>query len=348
MLRAGLIGFGFGGRVFHAPLLDVLDEVEFAAIVQRHGDEAAKAYPHVRVLRSVEELLGDSSIDLVVVCTPNEAHAPIAAAALESGHHVVVDKPFTVTSAEARSLIELARARDRVLSVYHNRRWDGGAITVKHLVDDHRYGDVVLFEAHYDRFRPGPKSPTAWREQKVPGSGILYDLGAHLIDEALDLFGAPQEIFADVRQERSGVAADDSFDITLFYPKQRAKLSASMLAAIPHAQLRIQGMQATYVKHGMDPQEQALIAGGRPDQKDWGAEPESQWGMLADGTNSERVPTEAGNYLGFYENVRDAILGRAKLAVTPQQAHNVIRLIELARESSESGQRLACEGLISD
>ncbi|MGE5110235.1 MAG: oxidoreductase [Acidobacteriaceae bacterium] len=340
MINVGLIGFGFGGRVFHAPIISAVEGMRLAAVLQRSASDAAELYPEARVVRSVEEMLSIPEIELIVVTTPNQTHFPIAKQCLERGRNVVIDKPFTVTWREARDLAQLAKAQGKVLSVYQNRRWDGDFQTVQKLIREGTLGRIVLFESHYERFRPQLR-PGAWRERDEPGAGILFDLGPHLLDQALVLFGTPEAVFADVRTERDGSLVDDAFDVTFFYPRMRAMLRSSMLVSAPGARLVLQGDRGSFVKHGMDPQEEALKQGEKPHGEAWGRENEEDAGtlVLADG-GSRRVPSFAGDYRGYYENVRDAILGKARLAVTPEQGIDVIIALELARESSRTGKRI--------
>jgi predicted dehydrogenase len=339
-IAVGLVGFGFAGRVFHAPVISATPGLKLAGIVQRSGDvsDARRLYPSARVVRSLDELLADSSIILVVIATPNTSHTELTRQCLFADRHAVVDKPFTPTAAEAAELTKLAESRRLVLSVYQNRRWDGDFITLQKVLASGDLGRVVIFETHFDRFRPQLK-PAAWRERDEPGSGILYDLGPHLIDQALVLFGKPYAVFADVRMEREGSVVDDAFDISFFYPNLRALLRSSMLALEPGPKYLVEGTRGAYLKHRLDPQEEALKAGGAPGSPGWGEESESDWGTLSvadgDSVRQRRVRTEPGDYRGFYMNVRDAILGRAPLAVTARHASDVIRAIELARESSK-------------
>jgi scyllo-inositol 2-dehydrogenase (NADP+) len=343
-IGVGLVGFGTAGRFFHAPVIQAVPGLRLAAIVQRTGDSARRACPGAAILRSVDDLLALDEISLVVIATPNTSHGAIAIQCLEAGRHVVVDKPLAPSSAEAAAVVATAARAGLVLSVFHNRRWDGDFLTVRRLLDGRACGRPVLFESRFDRYRPQPK-PGAWRERDQPGSGVLFDLGSHLVDQALELFGMPEAVTADVRTERDGVAADDAFDVTLHYPRMRARLGATMLAAAPGPRFVLRGASGSFVKHGVDPQEDALRAGDTPGCAGWGEEPENRWGILtrasAEGTAAERVRTLPGDYRVYYGNVRDAIRGTARLAVTPGQATSVIRLLELAIESSREGRTLS-------
>lgn len=340
-----VIGFGLAGRVFHAPFVSAVPGLKLEAIVQRRGDEAAKAYPKTRILRSVDEALTDSTVSLIVVATPNETHYDLAKKALLAGKHVVIDKPFAATSAEAKDLIGMAAERKLVLAPFHNRRWDGDFLTVRKLLASGELGRVVTFESHFDRFRPLPREAT-WKEAGNDANGMLFDLGPHLVDQALALFGAPQAITASVRRDRDKTAIEDAFDITLHYPKLQAICRATMLAAEPAPRFLIHGTHGSFRKYGLDPQEPALVGGAtvppEGDSREWLAEPESAWGTLTIAPdpadpgrlNRTTVKTELGDYRGYYANVRDAILGVSPLEVKSEDGYRVIRLLELARESS--------------
>jgi scyllo-inositol 2-dehydrogenase (NADP+) len=338
MIDVGLLGFGLAGSAFHAPVIRAVPGLHLAAIVQRNGDEAAEKYPDVRIVRSVDELLSMQEIRLVVIATPNETHYPFARRCLEAGRDVVVDKPFTTTLEEAISLVRLAKSANRLLTVYQNRRYDGDFQAIRQLVAAGTLGRIVRFETTYDRFRPHLK-PGAWRETSRPGSGILFDIAPHLIDHALVLFGLPEAVTADVRAERENAVADDAFDITLHYPNgMRAVLRSSILAAAPRPRFVLLGTQGSFVKQSFDPQEMNLRRGYIPADKPWGYEPEENWGVLTvpagDSFEQRRIPSATCDYRDYYSNVRDAILGRAPLAVTPEYALDVMRMLELARESS--------------
>jgi predicted dehydrogenase len=345
MIDVGLIGFGLAGRAFHAPVIRAVPGLRLAAILQRSGGEAAEQYPDVRIVRNLDELLSIESLRLIVIATPNDTHYSFAKQCLAAGRDVVVDKPFTTTLAEASELANLAKRLGRLLTVYQNRRFDGDFQAIIQLVSGGTLGRIVRFETSYDRFRPQLR-PGAWREKRGPGAGILFDLGPHLIDHAFVLLGLPEAITADVRIERDDAVTDDAFDILLRYPGgTRAVLRSTMLAASPRSRFVVHGTRGGYSKHSFDPQEANLRRGYIPQEEPWGKEPEENWGVLTlyHGTNvtERRIPSATGDYRDFYANVRDAILGKAALAVTPQQALNVMRALELSRISSEQGRTIS-------
>ena len=345
-IQVGLIGFGFAGRIFHSSAIASVEGLELAAIVQRTGSQAAMAFPHAKILPTVDALLAEASIQLVIVATPNTTHFPIAKQCLLAGRDVVLDKPFALSSIEAAELIQLACTTGRLLSVFHNRRWDGDFLTVRKLLDAGRVGPLVVFESHYDRYRQLPRLH-AWRENGSPGGGILLDLGSHLIDQAMVLFGVPQSLWASVRTEREGARSDDAFDLCLHYPGLIAWLRATCLARAPGPRFTLHGTQGTFRKFGMDPQEAHLLAGDMFSSRPWGVERPEDWGTLVVDEGGEpvstRIPTEPGDYRGFYVNLRDALHGNAALAVTPLQAWKTMRVIEMALESSRTGQTIPCD-----
>jgi predicted dehydrogenase len=345
-IRVGVIGFGLAGRIFHTAVIQATPGLELAAVVQRSGDDAKKEYPEARQARSIEELLADPGIRLVVIATPSYSHYELAKQCLREQRNVVIDKPFTLKSEEAAELIRTARHRKLLLTAYQNRRWDGHFRTLRSVIKGGELGRLVSFESHFDRFRPAPRRDV-WRESGGPGGGTLFDLGPHLIDEALTLFGAPDTITASVRVEREHAAVDDAWDILLEYEhpyRFTAALRATLTACAPGPRYVVHGTKGSFTKWGFDPQEDQLKAGMRPDAPGFGEEPESAWGELKlcseSGPAIRRVKTERGDYRGFYENVRDVLLGNAELEVKPEQAWRTTRLIELARESSGQGRRL--------
>ena len=333
MLNVGLVGFGFAGKTFHAPVIRAVEGLRLTTIVQRHGEDAPDPrYPEAAFVRSVDELLG-RAVDLVVIATPNTSHHPIAKQCLLAGRHVVIDKPFTTTVAEAEELVRLGTAKRRVLSAYQNRRYVGDFVTLRALLSEGVLGRVTTFESHFDRFRAELR-PGAWREQSLPGSGLWFDLGAHLLDQALVLFGIPQAISADIRLERAGAAADDAFDVVLHYRDMRAHLRASMLAAAPGPTFAVHGTKGSFIKYGLDPQEAALKSAHLPDEAGWDTEPPDMYGRLTTAEGTRTITTTPSSFTHYYENVRDAILGKAPLEVTPEQALDVMRGLELAVASS--------------
>jgi scyllo-inositol 2-dehydrogenase (NADP+) len=347
-IRTGVIGFGLAGRIFHTAVIAATPGLGLACIVQRNGDEAAKAYPAVKIARSIEEMLADESIRLVVVGTPSGDHYAHAAQCLKARRDVVIDKPFTLTSQEARSLIDLAKENGVLVTAYQNRRWDGDFVTLKQVLASGALGRVVTFESHLDRYREAPRL-NAWRENGGPGGGLLLDIGSHLIDQAAVLFGDPISVLADVRTDRDGAVVDDAFDIELkFAGGVTAWLRSSLTAFYASPRFLVHGAKGSFVKWGIDPQEETLKAGAKFGDPGFGEEPKSRWGELylagGNGETVKTVKTAAGDYRGLYANVRDALLGVGKLEVTAEQAFRTTRLIELCRESSVSGRRIPYPG----
>ena len=347
-IDVGLVGFGFAGRVFHAPIISAVPGLRLRAIVQRSAGDASVLYPQTAVVKSIEELLGIDEIRLVVVATPNTSHFGLARRSLLAGKDVVVDKPFTPTYQEASELIALAKQHRRLLTVYQNLRSNGDFRTIRTLVEGQRLGRIALYEAHFDRYRLETR-PGAWREKIEPGSGVFFDLGVHLIDQAMQLFGPPTAISADMRIEREGAVVDDAFDVVLHYPKMRALLRASMIAIAPDLRFIVRGEKAAFVKFGIDPQEEALKRGETPRDDAWGREAREKWGVLyrsEDGAGTaETIQTLPGDYRLFYANVRDAMLGSASVDVTHEQMLDVMHALELARESSRRQCTLAWRSL---
>lgn len=337
-IRTGIIGFGMSGRYFHAPFIHSHPGFTLASVVERSSQESASVYPYVTVARNHNELISDPTIDLVVIGTPNKFHFPMSRQALEAGKHVVVEKPFTPTTGEADKLMALAEKMNKKIFVYQNRRWDGDFLTIRKVVQQGLLGEILDYEARFDRFRPLP-SGKAWRETPDPGSGVLFDLSPHLVDQALLLFGKPLAVWADIRTQRPGGKVDDYFEIKLFYDQLKVTLKAGVFVKEATPRYMIHGRKGSFVKYGLDPQEEMLRQGLMPGGEDWGKEDPFQWGVL----NTEKdgkdlhgpVETEAGNYMGFYDNVFDVLANGDRQEVLPEEARANIRIIELALQSQE-------------
>jgi scyllo-inositol 2-dehydrogenase (NADP+) len=342
-IGTGIIGFGLSGKVFHAPFLHINQGFEIKKIVERHKKESQQIYPYAQVVDDYNNLLKDPEIELIVVCTPNTLHFPMVLDGLKAGKHVVVEKPFTPTSKEADELIKLADSVNRKIFVYQNRRWDGDFLTIKKVLKTGVLGNIQEYEAHFDRFKPEVNS-LAWREFPVPGAGILFDLGSHLIDQALSLFGKPISVKADIQSQREGGEADDYFKLILKYSSLNVILSAGMLVEETGPRFVIHGVLGSFVKFGIDPQEAALNAGQMPEGEDWGSENPENWGMITidyqDLNIDGSIGTEAGNYMGFYDNVYDVMRNKGGMAIKPEEARDVIRIIELAYESSRANKEI--------
>ncbi|CAN7386912.1 oxidoreductase [Variovorax paradoxus] len=346
-LRAGLVGYGFAGQTFHAPVLSAVPGLELAAVASSRPHKVHADWPGVAVVPDAAALVGRPDIDLVVVATPNAQHHSVAKAALEAGKHVVVDKPFTLDVAEARELELLARRNNRVLTVYQNRRFDADYLTLKDLLASGELGRLVYLESHFDRFRPEVRD--RWREQKVPGAGLWVDLGAHLVDQAVQLFGRPDTLQLDTAALRDGAQVEDYFHAVLRYESGphaplRVVLHATTLAAHAAPRYIVHGTRGSYIKHGVDPQEDALRAGQRPPMAGWGADPQDGELVVpaSDGGEPQRRvwPTRAGNYLDYYAAVRDAILGNGPNPVPPEQAVALMELLDIGQRSAAEGRAI--------
>ncbi len=346
MIRVGLVGFGMAGRVFHAPLISSVEGLELAAVVERSSNHAAERYPGITTYRTVDELLADPSIKLVVVATPNSTHYPLALRVLQAAKSVVVDKPVALAAAEIAELSELAGGIGRHFFPFHNRRFDNDFKTIKKLLDEYTLGRLVHFESNFDRWRPGLSS-RAWKEEIEEG-GILYDLGTHLVDQALALFGEPGAVGAEVRRERDGDGSNDSFTVRLqYYTGFTVTLAANCLSSLARPRFHLRGTRGNFWKWGLDPQEEALNHLTRISAPDWGHEQPEHWGTLSvdvdGGMVTRPVETVPGDYRLYYSAVRDVLLGESTAApVTPVEAWRVARVLEWAIESSEKKRDIEC------
>ena len=341
-LNVALVGYGFVGKVFHAPLIANTPGLRLHTVVSSDARKVLADHPGMRVVAEPEAAFADPDIDLVVIAAPNPVHAALASAALAHGKHVVVDKPFTVTLEQAQQVIADAERAERIVSVFQNRRWDADFLTLRQLIADGALGEVMEFHSHFDRYRPIVAD--RWRERDQPGSGLWYDLGPHLIDQTLQLFGMPEAVFADIALQREGAMAADYFNVLLRYPKLRVILHAGSLVPAQQWRFAVHGTRASYLKHGLDPQEDALRKGGIPGQAGWGVDPLP--GVLrtetADGVETETVQGIPGDYVRYYTAMRDAILHGGPAPVTPQEALQVMTLLESALESSATHREIAC------
>jgi len=337
-LSAALLSYGMSGEVFHAPLLQSHPGFSLSTILQRNSDKAKQHYPDVKLVRKAEDIFQDNTIDLVVINTPNESHFEFASQALHAGKHVIVEKPFTVTSDEADKLITLANQKKKIITVFQNRRWDGDFLTVQKVIANKWLGKVVEVEVHYDRFRNYIEANT-WKEESGRGSGILYNLGSHMLDQVIALFGMPAEVDARVGIQRPGGKVHDYYDIRMQYNSFQAIVKSSYLVREPGPRYIVHGTEGSFVKYGLDPQEQALKEGKIPGTAGWGTEDKSFWGKLntsMDGAHVEgTIETIPGNYLSFYQNVYEVITEGKSLAVKPEESRDGIKLIEACYLSSE-------------
>lgn len=339
--NVGLVGYGFASKTFHAPLIAATPGLTLAAVSSRDADKVHADLPHVEVDATPQALFARRDIDLVVIPTPNETHFPLAKAALAAGKHVVIDKPFTVTLSEGRLLRGQAEEADKLLSVFHNRRWDSDFLTVRELLAAGTLGRLVHFESHFDRFRPEVRD--RWREQPKPGGGIWYDLGPHLLDQARMLFGMPRSILLDLHTRRDGAQVDDDFHALLEYDGLRVALHGAALVAAESPRFTLHGTRGSYVKYGLDPQEERLKAGEAPapqgGEEKWGED--SRHGTLTlREYEAEDAPLVAhehatlpGDYLAYYAGIRDALLGDGNVPVAVDDALAVMQLLEAGLDS---------------
>jgi scyllo-inositol 2-dehydrogenase (NADP+) len=337
-IKTAICSFGMSGKLFHAPFIDVNPHFELYAVFERSKNLAQEIYPNIKTFRSLDEMLTDPSIELVVVNTPNATHYEYTKAALNAGKHVIVEKPFTVHVHEAEELTALANRKNVKLSVYHNRRYDSGFRTIKKLLDENVLGKIVEAEFHFDRFKE-ELSPKVHKETPGPGTGALNDLGSHLIDQALQLFGMPNAVFGDIQIMRPISKVDDYFEVLLFYPHQRVRLKGTYVAREPIPGYVIHGSKGSFLKTAADVQEAALLKGIKPNADNWGVESESEQGLLHAEINGEvirkRIPTIQGNYMLYYDGVYESIRNNKPLPVTGEDGIKVMKIIEAAFKSNK-------------
>jgi predicted dehydrogenase len=340
-IRVGLIGFGFVSKTFHVPLLEATDGYKITAVSSSRPGDVSGILPDVEVVSDPKALPTHPNVDLVVIASPNETHAPLAEQAMRAGRNVVVDKPFTITVEEARHLAALAREKNVLLSVFQNRRWDSDFLTVQDAIRQDLIGWVVLFESRIDRYRPDVRD--RWREVPGPGAGLLYDLGPHLIDQTLLLFGIPDSVHATLAKQRRGARTDDFFQLVLRYGEMVATLGAGSLVSGGSARFSVHGDRVSVVKHKPDIQEDQLRAGVVPGSPDWGLDPDDA--VLYEGSTGETRALKAarGDQRGYYAALREALLGRARNPVPPEQGATVMAIIEAGLRSEKEGCRVVPE-----
>jgi predicted dehydrogenase len=335
-IKTALLSYGMSGEIFHAPLLAVDPGFALISVVQRNSDKAKHRYPNIKIAKQVNEVFQDDSIELVIINTPNESHFPFASQALEAGKHVIVEKPFTVNVQEAEKLIDLANKKNKLLTVFQNRRWDGDFMTIKKVLENKLVGKVAEFELHYDRYRNYIEANT-WKEEQGPGSGILFNLGSHMLDQVLDLFGMPVEVDARVGVQRPNGKVEDFYDIRMQYNDFHAIVKSSYLVREAGPRYILHGTEGSFIKYGIDPQEQALKDGRLPGSFGWGVESKELWGKLNTTIGTLHVDglieTIPGNYTLFYRSVYESIRNGKPLLVKPEESKDVIRLIEVCYES---------------
>lgn len=351
-LRVAVLGYGLAGSAFHAPLIAGVPGLELACIVSSRPEQVRADWPGVVVAAAAQSAFDDPSIDIVVVATPNETHHALAKGALLAGKHVVVDKPCTVTLAETDDLLATARAQGRVLTVYQNRRFDADFLALRQVLDSGRLGRIAHFESHFDRYRP--QVLDRWRERDIPGSSQWLDLGSHLLDQSVQLWGCPDDISLNLAFQRDGTQVNDWFHALLRYesryPGLRVVLHAGALVASPGPRFAVHGTQGSFVKFGLDPQEDALRAGGRPRIDTlgaWGQDPIIGEVLIHENGRVDRqtAPSPAGNYLAYYANLRDHLLGRAPIAVTPAQVRQLMALLGRGEQSAREGRLVSTADL---
>jgi len=338
IIKTAIVGFGMSGEYFHAPFINADPKFELVKVLERHTERSKRFYPYVNVVKNIEDILNDNEIELVIITTPNSTHYELGKKALMAGKNVIIEKPFTCTSKETEELITIAKKSNLVLSPFQNRRWDGDFLTVKKIVEEKRLGYLVEYRSHFDRFRNFIK-PNTWKEEEEFGTGVLYDIGPHLIDQALVLFGLPKTIFADLRTQREGGKIIDNFELILNYGKLKVVLNSGFLYKQSYIRFGLFGTEGSFIKNGLDPQEDTLKLSGYSPGLNWGKENEELWGVLdtnSDGSNFKgKIETQAGCYQDYFENIYDAIINKKELAVKPEDALAYMRIIELAIESND-------------
>ena len=340
IINVGLVGFGLSGRYFHTPFLSVNPRFRLKKIASSRPEAVHQFDTSIEWVATADELFADPAIDLVFICSPNETHADYARKALEQGKNVVVEKPFALSEREAVQLLELAQQKGLMATAYQNRRWDSDFLTIKRLLAEGALGTLVDYECRYDRYSPVPPDSQSWKEQPGAGRGNLYNLGPHLLDQALHLFGKPDTVQASVRIIRPNSHVTDYFDIKLGYTDKVVRLESNLMVYQNQLRFSLHGTEGSFIKGGLDPQEERLRINQLPDHSTWGAEPEDRWGTLYRDGQANVIKSEPGNYSPFYNNLYDVLVNGDAPNVTPADIQQLARVIDLAQESNRTQRTL--------
>lgn len=337
IINVGIIGYGMSSEIFHSPFINTMDEFKLSAIVTNNKvriNKVKEKYPLTKIHSTVDTIISDKKIQLIIITTPNKSHFEITKKSLLSNKNVIVEKPFTLTVDEANELIKLAHKKNKMLTVYHNRRFDSDFLTIKKILNDKTLGVLKSYESHFDRFRPIALTDR-WRGKNELGAGTLYDLGSHLIDQSLNLFGMPHEIFANIQIERENAKIEDYFNIILYYSNFRVTLKSSALIAGKKLRFQLNGTNGTFRKYGLDIQEEDLKNNKTPlTKKEWGVEQKEQWGILNKNNKEIIIKSIPGDYRLFYKNIYNHLLFNEDLFIKPEEARDVIMIIEKTYESN--------------
>lgn len=338
MLKVGVIGYGYSAKTFHIPLIETSESFELVALSSSQKEMLKSKFPQISTFKTANDLITSTNLDLIVITAPNDVHYQLAKQCLENGINVVLEKPMVTTTLEAKELVDIAKERSLILSVFHNRRWDGDFLTVKKLIKSNLIGDVRFFESHYDRFRPKVKK--RWREKPGKGTGIWFDLGTHLVDQAINIFGLPEAITARCLPLRTNSQTTDYFHVLLHYNNLEVILHASSFSATPNNRFRVEGTKGSFVKYGYDPQEEQLKSGVTPEDSLYGVEMPEHYGHFYSDSSNEPIETENGCYHRYYSKVAEAIKSGSENPINPVEVIEVLNILELAERSNIKGKTL--------
>lgn len=344
-IKVGILGYGLSGSVFHAPLLAVLDEYHISKVLTSRTEEVKRDFPDAEVVHKLEEITKDPAIELVIVTTPSGLHFEHAMACIQAEKHVVMEKPMTATAEEGDKLKQAADEKGVLLSVYHNRRWDNDFLTIKKLIEDKSLEEINTYLVSYNCYKPEVQE--RWREKEGAATGTLYDLGSHIIDQTLHLFGMPKAVTANVMIQRENAEAVDYFHLMMDYGKLQAILYGGSIVPANGPRYQIHGQHSSFIKYGIDGQEAALRAGSKPEDDSWGEDDQAFYGQLTtihgQDKKTETIPSVNGSYLTYYRNIAESIREGAALPVTAEEGIDVIRIIEAAMKSSEEKRTIILE-----